>query len=91
MPTKREEIASYLEAAERTPKELAAIMKMTLRDTLDNLEHVRRSVGRKFVVRQAKCTKCDFEFDSRRKLSTPSRCPECKSERIVGPWLSIKD
>lgn len=90
MATRREELTAYLRSGERTAKDLASMQKTRMRDVLDDLEHVRRSAGRDFVLRPAQCSRCDFIFGSRPKMSTPSRCPECRSERICGPWLSIK-
>lgn len=90
MATRREELTGYLLDCERTVKELAALMRATVRDTVQDLEHVRKSTGRRFVARAAECTQCGFVFKGRDKMTSPSRCPECRSERTVGPWLSIK-
>lgn len=90
MATRREQIIYYLEQGGRTPKEIAGLMRMGIRDTLDDLEHVRKSVGKRFKIEAASCSRCDFTFRSRGKLSTPSRCPDCRNERISGPWLSIE-
>lgn len=89
MPTRRERMIALLEGTEYTPRALAGVMRMRVQDALDHLEHVRQSVDGRLQVRAAYCKSCGFEFDTRDKLSTPSRCPECRAERIAGPWLSI--
>ncbi len=89
MPTNREQIIIYLEGEEYTAKELSGLMRMRVQDVLSDLEHVQRSAGKRFKIRPALCTSCDFEFERRKKLSTPGRCPECRSERVVGPFLSV--
>jgi predicted Zn-ribbon and HTH transcriptional regulator len=90
MPTRREELAQLIEAREHTPRELAELTAARVRDVLDDLEHVRRSHGRAFRVRPAECLACGFAFADRRRLGTPSRCPRCRAERVVGPWLSVR-
>ncbi len=90
MPTRREQMIEYLENSEYTVKDLAALIRSNTRDTLDDLSHIKRSVGKRLNVRSAECTACHFSFTKRDRLSTPSRCPQCKSERIVGPWISVK-
>lgn len=91
MQTDREELTLYLKNAERTAKELAALMKMRVHDVLDHLEHVHRKEKKNFKIRAAECTSCHFVFEGRKKMSSPGRCPHCRSERIVGPWISIKE
>ena len=89
MGTRRAQMIDYLERSEYTVKELAALIKSSTRDTLDDLSHIKRSVGARMNVRAAECTSCHFAFRKRERFNAPSRCPHCKSERIVGPWLSI--
>ncbi len=90
MPTTRENMIAFLEAAPRPPKQLAALMHMGVRDTLDHLEHVYQSTEDRFEVTPAECLGCGFTFDTRDKLGTPSRCLECRQERIKGPWCTIR-
>jgi transcriptional regulator len=89
--TVRQELQALLSRGEYTPRELAAWFETTMRAVLDDLEHVRRSAGARFVVRAPSCTACGYAFARRARLNTPSRCPKCRSERIEGPWLSIRE
>lgn len=89
MATQREQMMAHLENAERTPRELSGLMRMSMRDTLDHLEHVKKSAGKRMKIRPARCKRCGFTFSKRSKLSTPSRCPDCRNERILGPWLQV--
>lgn len=89
MPTQRQAIQELLEHGEYTPRELATWFETTMRAMLDDLEHVRRSAGKRFAVRAPACAACGYQFKGRGRLNTPSRCPTCRSERIEGPWLSI--
>lgn len=90
MPTKREEITSYLQAYPRTAKELAALLGMKITEVISHLEHVKRSTGKQFQINPAQCSQCDFVFRKREKLNTPSKCPQCKGQRVEGPWLRIE-
>jgi predicted Zn-ribbon and HTH transcriptional regulator len=89
VPTRRQRLVELLESGAWTAKDLAREMGMRVRDVVDDLEHVRRSQGRAFHLEPAVCSKCERELTDRRKLSTPSRCPDCKSERVLGPWMHI--
>jgi predicted Zn-ribbon and HTH transcriptional regulator len=80
-----------LEQAEQTVRDLANTLEMRVGDVLDDLRHVRRTVGKRLQVRPARCTRCDFVFRKRSRLSTPSRCPRCRCEQIDGPWLRIAE
>lgn len=90
-PTRRELITQTLRGAPMTPRQLAAALDMRVRDVLADLPHVRRSLGRDLRVTPARCSRCDFTFTRRRRLSTPSRCPDCRTERIDGPWLQVRE
>lgn len=88
--THRQEIVEALQYGEAAPRELSKRLGMKLSDVLHHLEHVRASMGRRFIIREAYCTRCDYVFKRRKRLSTPSRCPQCKSERTEGPFFGIQ-
>lgn len=87
--TKRQQIVEALTGVELTPRELAGELEMPLSRLLDELEHVAKSHKSRFTIRPARCVGCGFSFTKRSRLSTPSRCPNCRSERTEGPFLSI--
>lgn len=87
--TRREQIAEFLMRRDATVKDVAAQFGLRVSEALDDLEHIRLSHATTFAVEWARCSKCEFVFEKRDKLSTPSRCPECRNERIEGPWFSI--
>lgn len=88
--TTREELASFLESAPYSAKQLAVLLRMKISDTIHHLEHIQRSYGKAFVIDPAYCNACEFTFNKRSKLSCPSKCPECRNQRVDGPWLSIE-
>lgn len=89
MPTRRERLQELLSIGRYTPKDLARLTGAKVVDVIDDLEHLRKSIGKTLKITPAFCESCDFTFSERSRLSTPSRCPKCRSERIAGPWLSI--
>lgn len=91
MSTRREEIAQFLRRRPATVKDVAA--QFAIRHSLarDDLRHVRESNRDAFIIEPARCRNCGFEYSDRDRLTTPSRCPECKSERIDGPWFEIDE
>ena len=93
MATLRQQISTLLAQAPHSPRKLADEVDIKIRDVLHHLEHIRRSHKREFHVVAPECLKCGFVFEGRNKLSTPSRCPECRSERISEPvfWIAAQD
>lgn len=87
--TLRQQIETQLADAEYTVRELAELFGLRVRDIVDHMEHIRRSQKRRFRLRPPECRTCGFVFKRRHRLNAPSRCPQCRRERIEGPWLSI--
>jgi len=85
--TTRQRIIDELKAGEYTPRDLATVVAIPLSRLLTELEHVAKSHRQELKVRPARCTACGFQFTKRSRLSTPSRCPKCRSERTEGPYL----
>jgi len=57
-----------------------------------HLEHLGRSLkaaGERLRVEPAQCLECRFVFRKRARLSRPSRCPVCRSERLDAPRFAI--
>jgi transcriptional regulator len=90
MPTRRERIIELLELGKYTPKDLARLLEVKVVEVLDDLEHVRKSIGKKLEIVSAFCSACEYTFEDRKRLNTPSRCPKCRAERVSGPWLTIE-
>ena len=90
--TRRQQIAEALLDGPLTALEIAARFQAPVKTILADLEHVRRSLGKRgrFVVEPAECLSCSFVFEERARLGTPSRCPRCRSEHIRDPLFSIR-
>jgi transcriptional regulator len=88
-----QQLRAALESPEaKTLKELSAELSASERDIGVALEKLERSLQRgewRFEVEAARCIACEFVFQDRARLSKPSRCPECRSERIAPPRFRV--
>ena len=78
---------SLLERLRRGPatlRELAREHGLREAEAAEHLGHALRSLGQSERLGEspAGCMGCGFSFRKRRCLTTPSRCPRCRSERI---------
>jgi hypothetical protein len=93
METTRERIATILRDGEYTPSELAdSFDSLTPPAVVDHVRHVARSLdgtGERLLVRPPSCLDCGFDrFDD--PANVPSRCPDCKSERVSEPTFTVE-
>lgn len=88
--TVRESLRHALLAATEplTALELSGLVGIPHRQVDEHLEHLRRTQSQRresLEVIAARCLACGFEFSGRARLGRPSRCPECRAERIDPP------
>ena len=92
--TTRQRLADALRAEPATPSELAVELDLTPQAVVRHAEHVSRSVDgtdsdERLLVAPPTCRDCGFDdFDD--LLNLPSRCPDCKSESVTEPTLTIE-
>ena len=89
--TTRQRIAARLREEPATASALAESLSLPTPVVYDHLEHVSKSVDAEgeFLVAPPECRECGFNgFDD--PINYPSRCPECKSERIEEPAFVIR-
>ena len=89
MHTRRERMAKLIQENDLSPSELAKIMEISVRDVLEDLEHISRSrkYG-KLLVQPARCLKCGYVFEPRIKI--PTKCPVCRSTWIEEPRFKLQ-
>ena len=90
--TARDRLIAALQEGFATAKELSIKTSLSEKQVLDHLEHVARSLehrGGELEREAPKCLKCGRSFDDRARFTAPSRCPDCKSERIKGPRFRV--
>jgi transcriptional regulator len=91
--TVRQSIAAALRDHTLTARELSALVGVEEKEIAGHLEHLARSLpasGVELVIEPARCAACGFEFQGRRRATRPSRCPECKRERIRPPAFKVR-
>lgn len=92
--TPRQRIADLLTLAPMTTQQIAAVVKMSERQVEDHLGHIMKTVARertrRFVLHPSECKACDFVFRDRRRITRPSRCPQCRSELLTDPRYSLE-
>jgi len=89
--TRRQEIVLLLRGGAATLDDLAHRLGVSTRTLRSDIDHVRRSTGRdeRFRVHAPVCLDCGFVFKERARVTAPSRCPRCRSERIDPPRFEI--
>lgn len=90
--TTRERIVDRLREEAATPSSLSTRVGTARSAVYDHLQHVARSLDgsdEQLLVSPPTCRDCGFDgFDD--PINEPSRCPECKSERIEEPAFVIR-
>ncbi len=85
--TIRQQIAALLKEGEYAARDISKILGITEKEVYEHLVHVEKSSGDKsgLIAQPARCLDCGFEFKKRKRFTTPSRCPVCRSEAITPP------
>lgn len=86
MKTRREKIVDLLsENEDMTLQEMADLTNFAVKTIANDLDSVRKSIkseNKRIEVNPATCMGCNYIFSGRNRISDPSKCPECHSERI---------
>jgi transcriptional regulator len=92
MPTKRQEIIDLITNRTCTIQDISSELHLSMRDALDHLDHVRKSVRppQRFIIDPAECLDCGFVFRDRSKIHSPGKCPRCRSSHIHEPSYHIE-
>ncbi len=90
--TLRQKIAEALKRERLDLRDLSRLFGIKEKEVLDHLGHIAKSAGSKrFVIEPACCKECGYSFKKRTRLSTPGRCPVCKSEYVSPPIFGIRE
>jgi transcriptional regulator len=88
--TVRRRIAEVLRAEELTAHEISQRARVPEREVAEHLRHLEHSLeqtSERLHGSSPHCIKCGFTFAARHRR--PSRCPQCKSERLAPPRFRI--
>ena len=93
MGSTREKLFAALEGDTfLTLRDLSQIVSISESEAAQHLPHVERTArraGKRLRIEPASCHACAFIFETRRRYTTPSRCPSCRSERIAAARFCI--
>ena len=91
--TPRQRIIELITGARLSSYQLAQMLGIPERQVEEHLTHVVKTIARdkmrQFVLDPARCQNCGFIFRDRSRLTSPSRCPHCRSEAIAAPRYGI--
>lgn len=91
--TPRQRMIELLIGTRLATHQLAQMLDIRERQVEEHLSHVVKTIARdksrRFVLDPAFCQDCNFVFRDRRRLTSPSRCPQCRSEAVAAPRYGI--
>jgi transcriptional regulator len=69
------------------------VSEKALPDAMAKLARSLSRAGARLRQAPASCLECAFEFRDRERVTSPSRCPRCRSERIAPArfWLDAAE
>lgn len=89
----REALIELLKRGPATAAELSSEFNRPQSAIEEDIDHIRTSLRNdpnfQVLIRPALCLLCGFQF-SNDKTKEPTRCPECKEEKIRPPSFKIE-
>ncbi len=77
----------------KTVRELSQALRISEKEVITHLTHVKKSAiqkGYSFIMKPSECLNCGFIFEKRDKPKKPSRCPKCKEEHLTNPSFGLE-
>jgi predicted Zn-ribbon and HTH transcriptional regulator len=87
----RKQLIDLLSTEPRSVSRIARELGIDRKDAAEDLEHALRSAqsaGHRVVIEPAVCRSCGFVFEIR-KLTKPSKCPQCRGTRVLEAQIRI--
>jgi predicted Zn-ribbon and HTH transcriptional regulator len=91
--TARARLLDALTPEPQSARDLSQRVSLSDKEILEHLPHLARSLaaaGRTLAILPARCKSCGFRFEPELSRARPSRCPECRSERIEAARFSLE-
>jgi predicted Zn-ribbon and HTH transcriptional regulator len=92
MKTIRKEMILLLNDKEMSARDISSAVGVGEKEVYTHLSHIARSVKRQrknLIIKPAECFGCGYIYRKRKRYTSPSRCPICKSEHIQNPMYRI--
>ena len=90
--TIRQGIISLLSEQELDARDLSQELGLKEKEIYEHLVHVAQTVAAsrgRFVIIPSQCLLCGYVFEDRRRLTRPSRCPQCRRSKLQNPSFRI--
>ena len=74
-------------------RDISGALHIPEKEVYGHLEHIRRSIhgsGQTLEITPAECRSCGFLFAKRDRLTSPGRCPVCRSEAVYEPLFALR-
>ena len=91
--TPRESLLQLLSAQPKSARELSQEAGLSERDVVFHLGHLQKTLKtkrRRLRVTPATCLDCGYVFHKRTRLTSPGKCPVCRSTHLSDPLFSLK-
>jgi transcriptional regulator len=91
--TIRQRIFCLLSEQELDARDLSQELGLKEKEIYEHLLHVQRSVAAsrgRFIITPSQCLLCGYVFEDRRRLTRPSRCPQCRRSKLQNPSFRIR-
>jgi len=85
-------MVQLLQESSSTARDLSRALGIPEKEVYYHLSHIEKSLRLRGGVIQepARCLDCGFNFKKRHRLTSPSRCPICRSEAITPPVYYLR-
>ena len=93
MKTIRQQLVDILNEREITAIDLSGDVGIGEKEVYEHLPHISRSVasqGKTLDIEPARCLKCGYVFEGRKRFTRPGRCPQCRETHIRRPTFRVR-
>ncbi|MBW1782888.1 MAG: transcriptional regulator [Deltaproteobacteria bacterium] len=93
MRTIRQQLADILTETEMTAIDLSQEVGIREKEVYEHLPHISRSMarqGKRLIIEPARCLKCGYVFEARKRFTRPGRCPQCRETHIQRPTFRVR-
>jgi hypothetical protein len=87
--TIRQELLKFLDGTTASIGTISRELGESEKNLYDYLSQLNET--RQLSIIPAKCLKCGYKFEHRKKIKKPSKCPVCKSTYIRQPAYTLKN
>jgi len=91
--TNRQQIVFLLQRENLGARELSQAVGLPEKQIYDHLEHIAKTARRQGLILKLDpgpiCLACGYDFNNRRRLTPPGRCPICRATHISDAFFHL--